>query len=153
MNTKTVTGQFSHQATPGLGNPGKHIQPYIHPFFDSWGTCSIPTRRFYLWLQPRICCWLADSFLGLCSSMQALELPKTVLAPGATLSLLPKEKQVLTSVGDRPREGRPWRRAAPATPHHHWQASMCTLHRKSLPSCCSLGHCSSLVVLFHIYSW
>lgn len=68
-------------------------------------------------------------------------------------ALLPKEKQALTSVEDRPREGRPWRKAAPATPHHHWQAPKCTLHRKSLPSCCLLGHCLSLVVLFHIYSW
>lgn len=79
-------GNFLTRLFSAHANPDKHVYLYVHPFFNSWGVVSTSTFCFLLWFQPPICCWLADSFLGLRSSVPALELPKTLFLPLGLLS-------------------------------------------------------------------
>lgn len=92
---------------------------YIHPFtYFTLGALvhSVTLTLLLILMLASIFCWLADSFLGQSSSVPALGLPKTLPVTGATVSLLPDEKQVLTSDEDRPREGRPWQKSSPSCP-------------------------------------
>lgn len=147
--------------SPGCSRSGKCRQARValHPslqWFYSWGSCPLchSDPLFLTVVLASLYHWLADSFLGLCSSVLTLRGPQdSVLATRATFSLLPEEKQVLISDEDGPMEGRPWHRSSPSCRKASLASSKCTPHLKSFPSSCSRGDCSSLAVLFTISCW
>lgn len=67
----TLTGQFSHQAAPGLGNPDKYVYLYTHPFFDSWRSCPLWPLVSYSDFSLHLTGWFLSGSVLLCASPKA----------------------------------------------------------------------------------